>query len=612
MLALSVANNDAFVLDRRAADGTAEGNRSHIFVNDDSTVIAAHPARGNFNESFKYIQLGVDAVVPGGTVYVAAGTYPEQVIIPKALTATGCDGAVLDGTGLVPTWTTGVKIKSGNVTFNNIDVTNFTQDGMVCGYDPKPLDNLQNIHITNCKVSNIQPGYWGFGIYVGYESEGFPGPDLTAHLDYSGLLIENNEVTNTKCSGIVLQSITAGTGALEVKNNYIHDNATNDAIWIVDARTIVVENNIIENNLWGIDIQSIADAALTVNGTYGPKDVSIQCNAIKNNASDGIYMDNGWPGTILIENNSIDGNTPGVNNQLAATLTAENNWWGCVSGPGAAGCDAVSGNVDYTPWATSVPPCVNCGDDADCDDGLACNGTETCNLLTEMCQAGLTVDCSSLTDQCNTGVCEEPAGTCAADPLPDGTICNDGDTCSIPDQCQSGVCITAGGGDTDGDGTCDFDDICPNDPNNDVDGDTVCGDIDNCPTVANADQAEADGDGFGDGCDNCPINYNPGQEDNLPPGGNTVGDACECEGNFNCDADVDGSDASIFKLYFGRGQFNFPCNSFNPCRGDFDCDADVDGTDASRFKADFGRNSIQNPCPESPTCAEPDWCSYPN
>ena len=32
-----------------------------------------------------------------------------------------------------------------------------------------------------------------------------------------------------------------------------------------------------------------------------------------------------------------------------------------------------------------------------------------------------------------------------------------------------------------------------------------------------------------------------------------------CEGDFNCDCDVDGSDATIFKSGFGRSEFNFPC-----------------------------------------------------
>ena len=41
-------------------------------------------------------------------------------------------------------------------------------------------------------------------------------------------------------------------------------------------------------------------------------------------------------------------------------------------------------------------------------------------------------------------------------------------------------------------------------------------------------------------------------EDNYPPDGNGIGDACECEGDFDCDRDSDGSDASTFKEDFGR------------------------------------------------------------
>lgn len=34
------------------------------------------------------------------------------------------------------------------------------------------------------------------------------------------------------------------------------------------------------------------------------------------------------------------------------------------------------------------------------------------------------------------------------------------------------------------------------------------------------------------------------------------------------------------------------------CEGNFDGDKDVDGTDASKFKSDFGRSSVKNPCPD--------------
>lgn len=37
-----------------------------------------------------------------------------------------------------------------------------------------------------------------------------------------------------------------------------------------------------------------------------------------------------------------------------------------------------------------------------------------------------------------------------------------------------------------------------------------------------------------------------------------------------------------------------------PCEGNFDCDEDVDGSDAAVFKADFGRSPFKNPCPGCP------------
>jgi hypothetical protein len=126
-------------------------------------------------------------------------------------------------------------------------------------------------------------------------------------------------------------------------------------------------------------------------------------------------------------------------------------------------------------------------------------------------------------------------------------------------------------------------------------------------TVRNID---SDGDNIPAVQDNCPYDYNPQQEDSYPPGGNGIGDACDCEGNFSCsmDQDVDGSDAATFKADFGRSAILHPCITGDTCHGDFSCDGDVDGTDASLFKHDFGRSSFQNPCPACVAGVE--WCSY--
>jgi len=80
--------------------------------------------------------------------------------------------------------------------------------------------------------------------------------------------------------------------------------------------------------------------------------------------------------------------------------------------------------------------------------------------------------------------------------------------------------------------------------------------------------------------------------------GNGCVDYCECEGDFEPDGDVDGTDAIAFKLDFFRKN----CAELPLCNGDFDCDEDVDGLDANVFRVDFFRK-------DCPSCGG--WtCNY--
>ena len=107
------------------------------------------------------------------------------------------------------------------------------------------------------------------------------------------------------------------------------------------------------------------------------------------------------------------------------------------------------------------------------------------------------------------------------------------------------------------------------------DGDGIPYDIDNCPDTPNGpnsgtcvscndgtigssctaneqcsggycsmNQEDYDGDTIGDVCDVA--------EDTYPPDGNGCIDACECEGNFDNDLDVDGTDTTTFLGDLGR------------------------------------------------------------
>jgi hypothetical protein len=117
------------------------------------------------------------------------------------------------------------------------------------------------------------------------------------------------------------------------------------------------------------------------------------------------------------------------------------------------------------------PDCAapECTIDADCDDGLFCNGMETCETGTGTCQAG-TPPCDPLTEICNeeTGTCDVAQVGCTDDgDCDDGLFCNGMETCETgtgtcqagtPPDCDDGVGCT--------DDSCDeVNSACVNAPN---------------------------------------------------------------------------------------------------------------------------------------------------
>ncbi|TFH20826.1 MAG: hypothetical protein E4H03_11585, partial [Myxococcales bacterium] len=76
-----------------------------------------------------------------------------------------------------------------------------------------------------------------------------------------------------------------------------------------------------------------------------------------------------------------------------------------------------------------------------CDDGLFCNGAETCSA-TLGCQAGTAPNCNDgvgcTGDSCNEGtnVCDHVANNGSCD---DGLFCNGAETCSVTLDCQAGT-----------------------------------------------------------------------------------------------------------------------------------------------------------------------------
>ena len=76
------------------------------------------------------------------------------------------------------------------------------------------------------------------------------------------------------------------------------------------------------------------------------------------------------------------------------------------------------------------PQCSYCDNDIDCNDTIWCNGTETCNLSTHLCESGTAPDCSD-GNSCTNDLCyeaiQECINTCNA-ATPSDICCSD-DSC---------------------------------------------------------------------------------------------------------------------------------------------------------------------------------------
>jgi len=191
--------------------------------------------------------------------------------------------------------------------------------------------------------------------------------------------------------------------------------------------------------------------------------------------------------------------------------------------------------------------CVDCLVDDHCDDGLFCNGAETCDTTATTCVSG--------TPPCADGeVCVEDADTCAVSCMSDEECVDDGNVCTI-ESCTGGACLTT-----------------PRD----------CDDGLFCTGAAFCDSADASADE--NGCvspgDPCPLEE-PCDEvqdacvmgDPCTSDDDCLDDGLFCNGTERCNTDI-GSCVSS----------GDPCVDDDPCTYDIPCD---EATDACAHPDDF-------------------------
>jgi hypothetical protein len=175
---------------------------------------------------------------------------------------------------------------------------------------------------------------------------------------YDGLQITNNIIHVLKAQSADPQTIL---GIWENSHGHIGNVTVSGNQFINQA----AGNNPATNLQRAFRVTSHSSSTTTVtyaNNTVTGANIGFQWIAGSNFAGNqpvkltGNTITNGGTGVLVqsqglatLSFNRIAGNTTGLNN-VDGTVTAENDWWGCNGGPGSAGCNAVTGTVDFNPW----------------------------------------------------------------------------------------------------------------------------------------------------------------------------------------------------------------------------------------------------------------------
>jgi hypothetical protein len=153
--------------------------------------------------------------------------------------------------------------------------------------------------------------------------------------------------------------------------------------------------------------------------------------------------------------NCFDPPTTSCDDGLYCTATDNCDGAGNCTGSGSP-CQGAEVCIESTDTCqlsncTSQPDCTPCNDGLYCTaednclagvctgSGYPCAAGEVCNEGTDTCEPGCATDCSSLTDACNTGVCNPQSSQCELLPKSVGTFCapNGGSNYIY---CHEGVC----------------------------------------------------------------------------------------------------------------------------------------------------------------------------
>ena len=290
------------------------------------TVYVSHTASANNNDSscanaaFLTVQSAVDAVNPGGTVYLCDATpFEESVVVNQSVNITGVPGATIQSSG-APTTTffssQGLQTPNSVVTVlgnANVDISGITIEGPFTntgGCEVQDYGILQlgtgYVQIANDVVQNIGAsdqvnlGGCQYGVAIEIGSEYWP----TSAGAYPGSVVNfpgNALVQDTTVSGYQKNGITADGPGTQIQVNGLVANGGGqtsvigrNGVQISDGATGIVQNSeIYANEYTGTGFNGSAAGVLVFGGCGSPLSVNVKIihNRITNNDI-GVYDGN--------------------------------------------------------------------------------------------------------------------------------------------------------------------------------------------------------------------------------------------------------------------------------------------------------------------------------
>ena len=267
--------------------------------------------------------------------YAVSGGKENIVFTGNVVTQTGCNNMVIEKT-------TG----STDISFNTLDAGCWGIDSIYyMTYSGVDVTTMQTVANNTIDVgTGINPGGGNKVTGIGFSSAFLGSTGVPDSGRYTGIRITGNIINNVKAwrRGIAIDNFAWDNGEggeisnVLIKNNIINSVSTAPTSFGIRLSGLVTNTSILENQVTNCDMSFWGRA-----GYYGES--------------------TGYPTSTRVNYNCFMENSQGLVWEGPTILDAEYNWWGNASGPkhpdnpNGTG-DAITGEVDFTPWLTYYGP----------------------------------------------------------------------------------------------------------------------------------------------------------------------------------------------------------------------------------------------------------------